>query len=181
MDAPPIGWLFRRRRQRNRIVRQRAQIGDDVGTLAVLRDASETHRGAGDEALGIGDELVQVVIGPGAALGLHRSREIEAAALTLVVADDAVEIGSDAVRTVLLEGMTGGALLRRSGALFDGSGLQQFLDRLGGRGGRFLAGTTPGLLGGNRKAWLFRLRRSEQRLGGKARHQQKEAGAEHGT
>src|SRR6202012_641888 len=119
--GPAFCALLRRRRQRLRIVRQRMQIVDHVGALAVLLDAGEAHRGAGNERLRIGQELVQVVIGPGATLGLHGSREVEAtAALALLVADDAVEVGTDAVRTVLFESMTGGANLGRRLALLDG-------------------------------------------------------------
>src|SRR5262245_4161065 len=106
------------------------QIGDDVGTLAVLLDAGKAHRGARDEALRIGDELVEIVVGPGAALGLHRGGEIETAALALVVADDAKEVGTDAVGTVLLEGVAGLADLDGRLALLDGGGLQELLDRL---------------------------------------------------
>ena len=40
---------------------KRVQIGDHVGTLAVLREAGEAHRGARDKALGVGEELVEVV------------------------------------------------------------------------------------------------------------------------
>src|SRR6185437_16806820 len=85
--------LLRRRRQRNRVIRKGMQIVDDVGALAILLDAGKAHRGARNESLGIGDELIEVVKSPGAALGLHGGREIEpAASLTLFVADDPVQI-----------------------------------------------------------------------------------------
>src|SRR5216683_5543898 len=103
--------LLRRRRQRNRTIGKRAQIGDHVGALAVLGDAGEAHRGAGNKALGIGNELVEVVVGPGAAFGLHGSREIKSAPLAFFVADDAVKIGTDAVGAAFLEGVAGGAFL----------------------------------------------------------------------
>src|ERR1051325_4296705 len=74
-------------RQRNGAIGQRPQVGDHVGALAVLLDAGKAHRGAGNEALRIGDERVEVVVGPGAALALHGGGEIEATALALVVAD----------------------------------------------------------------------------------------------
>src|SRR5580704_5337848 len=110
--------LLRRRRQRLRCIRERVQIVDHVGALAVLLDAGKAHRGARNERLRIGQELVQIVIGPGAALGLHGCREVEAAAaFALLVADDAIEVGTDAVRTILLEGVAGGADLRRCLAL----------------------------------------------------------------
>src|SRR5271154_257913 len=92
--GPSSGALFRRRRQRLRTVRQRAQIGDHVGALAVLLDAGKAHRRARDETLGVGEELVEVVIGPLAALGLDGRREVESiAAFALVVAEDAIEVG----------------------------------------------------------------------------------------
>src|SRR5665213_2492468 len=95
--------LLRRRRQRNRTIRKRVQIVDHVGALAVLLDAGKAHRGARHKTLGARDELVEIVIGPGAALGLHGGGEIEpAAALALLVANDPVEIRTDAVGTTLL-------------------------------------------------------------------------------
>src|ERR1700744_6066742 len=84
--------LLRRRRQRNRGVRKGMQIIDDVGALAVLLDAGKAHRGARDETLGVGDELIEVLVAPLAALGLHRGREIEPASFALLVADDPVQI-----------------------------------------------------------------------------------------
>src|SRR3954453_10273949 len=121
-----IEMLLCRGRDRNRSVGQRGQIADHIGALAVLLNAGEAHCGAGDETLRIGDELVEVVEGPGAALALHGCREIKAAAsLATVVVDDAIEIWADAVRTTLLEGVAGGALLGRGCALLDGGGLQQ--------------------------------------------------------
>src|SRR5580692_2874736 len=111
--------LLRRRRQRNRGIGKGMQIVNDVGALAVLLDSGKAHRRARDETLGIGDELIEVLVGPGAALGLHRGREIEPASLTLLVADDAVQIRAHAVRAVLLEGVAGAALLGGGFALFD--------------------------------------------------------------
>src|SRR5581483_1645704 len=61
-------WLFGCRRQRNRGVRERMQVGDHVGALALLRNTGKAHRGPGHESLRIGQELVEVVVGPGAAL-----------------------------------------------------------------------------------------------------------------
>src|ERR1700710_2766017 len=96
-------WLFRRRRQRNRLVGQRREVSDHVGALAVLLDAGKAHRGAGDEALRTGDEFVQIVEGPGAALALHGSREIEAAfSLALLFVDGAEQVRTDAVGAALL-------------------------------------------------------------------------------
>src|SRR4051794_28217307 len=53
--------LFRRRRQRDRLVRQCGEIGNHVGALAVLADAGKTHRGAGNKGLRVGEEFVEVV------------------------------------------------------------------------------------------------------------------------
>src|SRR3977135_2077367 len=125
-----VGTLLRRRRQRNRAIGEGAQIGDHVGALAVLRDGGKAHRGARNKALGIGDELAEVVVAPLAALGLHRRREIEPAPLALLVADDAVKIRADAVGTVFLEGVAGGAFLRRCGPLLRRGGLPQIFYRL---------------------------------------------------
>src|ERR1700694_5049703 len=111
--------LFRRRRERNRAVRERVQVVDDVGALAVLRDAGKAHRGAGDEALRIGDELVEVVIRPLAALALHSGGIVEAGFAGAGALDDAIEVRTDAVRATLFEGVAGGALLGGGGALFD--------------------------------------------------------------
>src|ERR1700719_2535212 len=98
------------------------QIIDDVGALAVLLDAGKTHRGARDETLGIVDELIEVLIAPGAALGLHRRREIEPAPLAFFIADDPVQIRSDAVGAALLEGVAGAALLGGGFALLHRGG-----------------------------------------------------------
>ena len=133
--------LLRRGRQRLRLFRHRVQIGDDVGALAVLRDAGKAHRGAGNEGLGVGEELVEVVKGPVAALALHASREIEAATTgPFRLVDDTVEVRTNAVRATLLEGVAGGAFLGSAGTLLDRGGLQQLLDRLGGSRG-FLGAT----------------------------------------
>src|SRR5207237_8710120 len=124
------------------------------------------------------DELVEVLIGPGAALGLHGSGEIEAAALTLLVADDAIKIRADAVGTVLFKGVARLALLRRGLALFNGSRLQQLIDRLGWRRG-FLGGTARRLfLHGNFETRLLRHHGRKDRTGGGARDEENKAGAE---
>src|SRR6202012_678828 len=112
----------------------------------------KAHLRSRHERRRLGQELVEVVIGPGAALGLHASREIEAAAaFTLLVADDAVEIRTDMVGAVLLEGVAGQADLRGSLALLDRSGLQQLLDRLRRRRRGCLGVALGGFLGRNRK------------------------------
>src|ERR1700710_2484568 len=133
-----ISWVTRtpllcRRRQRNRLVGQGCEISDHIGALAVFLDAGKTHRRAGNEALGIGDELVQIVKSPGAALALHGSREIEPAfALALLFIDGAEQVRADAVGAALLEGMAGRAFLGSGGAFLGGGGPQQLLGPLRG-------------------------------------------------
>src|SRR3981081_3554371 len=115
-----VGTLLRRCRQRNRAIGEGAQIGDHVGALAVLRDAGKAHRGAWNKALGIGDELAEVVKAPLATLGLHRRREIEPAPLALLVAD-AAPFAPDAVCNSFSIGSDGAAaasLAPPSGASF---------------------------------------------------------------
>src|SRR5579859_5405696 len=82
--------LFRRSRQRRRLVGERIQVSQNVGALSVLRNTGKTHRGARNVALRVGDELVEVVDRPGAALGLHGTGEVESAAFALLVANDAI-------------------------------------------------------------------------------------------
>src|ERR1700694_1757984 len=113
------------------------QISDHVGALAVLWNAGKAHRGAWDKALRIGDELVEILVGPGAALGLHGGREIEPASLAFMVSDDPVKIRTDAVGAALLEGVAGRAFFFPGATLLDGSGLQKLLDRLRRGGGGF--------------------------------------------
>src|SRR5882757_10374246 len=110
--------LFRRRRQRHRLVGQRREVSDHIGALAVLLDAGKTHRSAGDEAFWTSDEFVQIVESPGSALALHGGREIEPAfALALLFIDGAVQVRTDAVGTALVEGMAGRAFLGSRSAL----------------------------------------------------------------
>src|SRR5258708_1761958 len=122
------GTLLRRGWQRSRVIRQRAQIVDHVGALAVLWQAGKSHRGAGDVTLGVSEEFVQLIVGPGAAFGLHGSREIEPASLASWLVDDPVKIGADPVGAALFEGMAGRALLGPRRALFVRCGLQQVFD-----------------------------------------------------
>src|SRR5450432_1080322 len=158
-------WLFRRGRQRRRAVRQRIEISDHIGALAVLLDAGKAHRGPRNEALRIVDELVEVVDGPGAALALHRGREVEVAPLALLVADDAIEVRADAILVALREGVTGLALLGRGGALFDGGSLQQLLDWLGRCGRGFLGAPPDHGLHGDLETRFFRQLGRKQRVG----------------
>src|SRR5439155_21062851 len=136
--------------------------------------------GARNKALGVRDELVEVVVGPGAALGLQGGGEIEPASLALMVADDAVKIRTHAVGAALLEGMASGAFLGRSSALLDRCGLQKLLDRLRRRGRGFLAAWCF-FLHGDLVTRLFRRLGREQRAGGEVRDQENKAGAENRT
>src|ERR1039458_2628303 len=111
------------------------QIVDDVGPLAVLLNAGKAHRGARDETFGIVDELIEVLVAPGATLGFHGRREIKPASLTFFIADDPVQIRTDAIGAVLFEGVAGSALLGGGFTLLHRGGLQQLLDRLPGGGG----------------------------------------------
>src|SRR5450755_3874167 len=97
------------------------QIGNHVAALAVPRNTGKSHRGARNKAPGVGNELVEVLVRPGPALGLHGRREIEPSSLAFMVADDTVKIWTDAVGTALLEGVARAAFFRRGGALLDGS------------------------------------------------------------
>src|SRR5260221_10094691 len=173
--------LLRRRRQRNRAIRQRAQIVDHVGAFAVLRDTRKAHRGARYKALGIGDELVESIEGPGAALALYGRREVEPAPFAYFVVNDAKQVGADTVGAALLEGMAGGAFLRRRSALFNRGGLQQFLDRLG-RCRRFLSAPTLRLfLDGNLETPLLPHVGRENWPCSETPHQNKKTGAQNCT
>src|SRR6516225_4525023 len=55
---------FRSRRQRRRMLGQRIEIRDHVGTLAVLRNTGKAHGRARNETLGVGNELVEIVDRP---------------------------------------------------------------------------------------------------------------------
>ena len=67
--------------------------------------------GARDVAARIGKELIELVQGPLAALGLHGGRIVEARLRRAGPADDAPEIGPDPVRAALFEGVAGLALI----------------------------------------------------------------------
>src|SRR5216683_532124 len=174
--------LLRRRRQRNRTIGKRAQIGDHVGALAILGDAGEAHRGAGNKALGIGNELVEVVVGPGTAFGLHGSREIKpAASFASMVVDDPEQIWADTVGAALFEGMAGSAFLRCRSTLLDRRGLQQLLDRLGRRRRGFLGAAVRRFLHRDFVTRFFRHHGRENRACAEARHQQNQAGGQNGA
>src|SRR6267154_1775419 len=64
----------------DRLVGERVQIVDDVGALGVAWQAREGHGGARHIALRVGQELVELVEGPVAALALQRGRVVETGA-----------------------------------------------------------------------------------------------------
>src|SRR3974390_279553 len=106
------------------------QEGDDVRALIAARQASERHGRAGPGAARRGQKLVELIIRPGAAFGLHGGGIVEARLGGALPTDDAPEIGTDAVRLTLLEGMARLALLGRNPAPPGGGGSEQRLDRL---------------------------------------------------
>ncbi len=124
-----------RRRQGSRIVRQGAEIGDDVGALFRVRLAREAHLGAGDKSLRAGDEAVEVLVGPVAALGLHGVGIGEAGFAALGAADDAVKVGPDLRARALFEIVAGRADLGQ-GFAFGRVGLGEQGGQRNGGGGR---------------------------------------------
>src|SRR6185437_3559058 len=130
MRLTPAALFLRRLRQIERLVGQRVQVVDHVGALAFAREARELHRGARDVAARIGEELVELVPGPGAALRLHGSRIIEPRLCIALPADDAPQVGTDLVRAALLERMAGEADLGGSLAALRIRLRQRHLDRL---------------------------------------------------
>ena len=94
------------------LIAQRIEIGDDVGAVLGLAQADEGHLGALGEVLRLVEPVVERVERPGlaacacAAPPRKRSRRGPRA---IWLADDAVEIGADAVRAALVEGVAGGA------------------------------------------------------------------------
>ena len=100
--------------------------------------------------------------------------------MTLLVADDAVEVRTDLVGAALLEGVAGAALLRDRLTLLGAGGGQQHFDRLAllrlgstATGGFFLHRDV--------EAGLLRLVLGEHRSRGDIDRQQSQAGAEHGA
>src|SRR5438876_45844 len=108
------------------------------------------------------------------------ARAVKAKTARQSPAVDRAKIGANAVGATLLEGVAGGAFLGRSSPLLDRCGLQKLLDRLGRRGGGFLAAWCF-FLHGDRVTRLFRRLGREQRAGGEVRDQENKAGAENRT
>src|SRR4051812_48606900 len=70
--------------QRQRMLGLLVEETDDVGALLVVLEAGKGHGGSRNIAARIGEEFVELIEGPLAAFGLHRSGEVEAAALPAV-------------------------------------------------------------------------------------------------
>src|SRR5947209_11351077 len=91
-------------RQRRWVVVHRAQIGDQVGAILLLGQAGERHLGAAHEGLRLCDHVVDVFVGPVAALGLQRRGVAEALMARLLAADDVPLVGPDLVGAALVAG-----------------------------------------------------------------------------
>src|SRR5882672_5664870 len=120
----------------DRLVGELVQIVDDVGALGVAWQAREGHGRARHIALRVGQELVELVEGPVAALGLQRGRVVEAGHGRLRPTDDVPEIGAHLVGTALLEAVAGDAGLGGGFAALGARTREQHLDRLGSGRGR---------------------------------------------
>ena len=91
---------------RRRIVRQGAEIGQDVGPLAGFRSPAKAMMVPGTKAFGF------VMNGscprrPVASLALHRGGVVEALVRALGTADHAIEVGADLVGPALFEVVAG--------------------------------------------------------------------------
>src|SRR3974377_2070009 len=106
------------------------QEGDDVRALIAAGQARERHGRAVQGAARIAQKVIELIIRPGAAFGLHGGGIVEPRLGGALPTDDAPEIGTDAVRFTLLEGMARLALLSRRLAPLGGGGSEQRLDRL---------------------------------------------------
>src|SRR5262249_42265310 len=69
-----------------------AEPGDDVGAVLRLRQAREGHLGARREALRVGDEVVDVLVGPGGLQALDRVVVVEVFLMRGRAAEHAVEV-----------------------------------------------------------------------------------------
>ena len=84
-------------------------IGDDRGAVLDASDAGEAHSGALEEPFRVGQEGVQIVVTPDTAAFPEGVGISEAVARTLILADDAPQVGPDLVAAAVVEGVAGGA------------------------------------------------------------------------
>src|SRR5262249_49185858 len=123
-------------------------------------------RGARYESLRVGDERVDVVDRPLAALALHGGGVIEPGLVCALAADYAPQIRADLVRAALLKGMTGLAFFGSGLATLDVRGGQQGFDRLIRLGRRDLGAAAFALFWyRDLVARLFQFSGSENRIG----------------
>ena len=97
--------------QGRRIGGDRAQIKDHVGEILLLPEPREGHLGARRPALGVGEEMAQLLVIPGVLLLRERIRVAEVGHRGDVAADHAKEMGPDLVGLALAEIVAGGARL----------------------------------------------------------------------
>src|SRR6185437_4569009 len=116
-----------------RAVAQRVEIGHDIGAILGLGQAGEGHLGALGERLRVVEPLVELFNVPFLALmrAQRRRERVAVAVLGDRRAQHAIEIGPDAIRAALLEGVAGHAFLRLLLAGIDAGIGEQRRDRLG--------------------------------------------------
>src|SRR4051812_41095777 len=172
--------LFRRSLWKiDRLVGELVQIIDDVGALGVAWQARESHGGSRHISLRVGQELVELVEGPVAALALQRGRVVETGDRRFRPAHDVPEIGAHLVGAALLEAVAGDAGLGSRFTALRARIRKQHFDRLGrGRCGAMIAGGRV-LLHRDLVAGLGRLRGGEDGAGRDIERQNAEAGEHH--
>src|SRR5262245_37673831 len=118
-----------RLRQRRRGVRETVEIDEHVRPLALALNPGKGHVGPGNVSARIGDELVEVVDGPVAALRLHCGGIIEPGHRALRATDDTPEIGTHEIGSALGEVVAGRAFLGRVRPFLDAGFWEQLVDR----------------------------------------------------
>ncbi len=149
---------------------------DHVGALLGARNSGERHRGPGDIAARIGEELVEFVEAPVATFALHRRRIIETRFGCPRSVYDTPQIGPDPIGAAFLKGMTSLALSCGGLALFDRGLGQERLDRLLRLLGRARFLTLALLLDGDVVARLARLLGRENGAGSDIERERDQAG-----
>src|SRR3954451_14873665 len=128
-------WLWRPRSfrclgQGRWVVRQTIEVGNDVGALGRARHAGKCHVRPGDRSSRVGNELIDVVDGPVAALGLERGGVIEPPFRGFRTPDDAPQVRSYQRPPALVEGVASRAFLSGVLATAGISAGKKLLDRL---------------------------------------------------